>query len=593
MSGTRKTLTFQGVGASPGMVLGRAYTLDRARVRCPTRHLQGGATEIRAEKDRLRAAFAQSSEQIGRVHARLEPQSDQAQILETHLLILKDPMFVGESLRLIEKENINAEWAVRRQVARFKGIFFDMESDYFRERFSDVEFIGERVLRNLLGVSDALDVEGEEIPEGSIAVARDLSPADLATLLRRREIKGIVTDRGAKTSHVAILARAQGMPCVVGADHISDEIHRGDLVAIDGQRGTVTVHPSPEDIEQFQTKLRRRLASEQALHALRQLPAQSQDGVRVRLMGNIDHIAQLPALLAQGAEGVGLFRTELVFLDREALPDEEEHYEIYRAALRALDGRDITFRTLDLGADKMPHSAAAITEREPNPALGLRGLRYCLCHREIFITQLKALLRAAIHGPMRILLPMISSLDELREAKACLEEARSTLTAEGVEFRGDVPLGAMIETPSAAWSADKLARECDFLSIGTNDLVQYTLAFDRQNREVAYLYQPLHVAIVRALQFAVDAGHAAGLPVSMCGEMAGDPLCTLLLLGLGLDELSMVGPQIPIVKRLIRATRADDARDFIDRLKACDGDVERDRFVREEMSRRFGDWLAD
>lgn len=592
MSGTLKAVTFQGVGASPGMVLGRAYTLDRARVSCPTRHLTGGSAEIQAEKSRLKAAFSLSSEQLDRVHGRLDPGSDQALILETHLLMLKDPMFLGEALRLIEQERINAEWVVQRLVKRFKGIFFDMENDYFRERYSDIEFIGERVLRNLLGYRDDLDVEGEEIPEGSIVVARDLSPADVAMLLRRSEIKGFVTDMGAKTSHVAILARAQGLPCVVGAAHVSDEIHRGDLVAIDGQQGTVTVHPSPDDIEEFQKKLRRHLASEQSLLALRALPACSEDGVRVRLMGNIEHIAQMPTLLAHGAEGIGLFRTELLFLERQALPDEEEHYGIYRAALRALDGRTVTFRTLDLGADKMPHAAMAIADREPNPALGLRGLRYCLRHKDIFITQLKALLRAARHGPMRILFPMISSLDEMRAAKECLAEARALLEEEGVDFREDVPLGAMIETPSAAWSADKLARECDFFSIGTNDLIQYALAFDRQNREVAYLYQPLHVAIVRALEFVVTAGHAAGIPVSMCGEMAGDPLCTFLLLGIGFDELSMVGTQIPLVKRLIRAARAQEARDFLSQLKACDSVRECERFVQEEMSRRFGEWLS-
>lgn len=592
MSGTMKTVTFNGVGASPGMVLGRAYTLDRARVSCPMRHLSGGPSEVQAEKSRLKQAFSLASEQLDRVYGRFDSRSDQALILETHLLMLKDPMFLGEALRLIEQECINAEWVVCRLVARFKSAFTEMENEYFRERYADVEFIGERVLRNLLGYRDDLEFEGEDIPAGSIIVARDLSPTDTAVLLRKGEIKGFVTERGAKTSHVAILARARGLPCVVDAAHVSDKIHRGDLIALDGQQGTVTVHPSPEDIERFQKNLRRHLAFEQTLHALRDLPACSDDGVRIQLMGNTEHVDQLPSLLANGAEGIGLFRTELLFLDRSSMPDEEEHFEIYCAVLRALGGRTATFRTLDLGADKIPHTKApGLMEREPNPALGLRGIRYCLRHRDVFITQLKALLRAARHGPMRILFPMISTLDEMCAGKECLDEARSQLEAEGLPFAADIPLGAMIETPAAAWSSDKLAHECDFFSIGTNDLIQYALAFDRQNREVAYLYQPLHVAIVRTLEFIVHSAHDAGIPVAMCGEMAGDPLYTFLLLGLGFDELSMIGAQIPLVKRLVRAARVCDARDFLDRLKACDSVKESELFFKEEMTRRFGEWL--
>ncbi|MDR0964969.1 MAG: phosphoenolpyruvate--protein phosphotransferase [Myxococcales bacterium] len=590
-TGTQAAVTFRGVGASPGMVLGSAYTLDRARVSAPMRHLSGGPTEVQAEKARLKSAVALATEQLDRLHRRFDPRSDQALILETHLLMLKDPMFLGEALRLIEQEAINAEWVVCRLVARFKSAFTDMENDYFRERYADIEYIGERVLRNLLGYRDDLELDGDDIPSGSVVVARDLSPADVAVLLRKSGVEGIVTDMGAKTSHVAILARARGLPCVVGAANLSNAVHRGDLIALDGQQGSVTLHPSPEDIERFQEQRHRYLAFGQSLNALKELPACSEDGVRVQLMGNTEHIDHLSSLLDHGAEGIGLFRTELLFLDRQELPDEEEHFEIYRAAIEALDGRPATFRTLDLGSDKMPSASAALTEREPNPALGLRGLRYCLRHRDVFIPQLKALLRAACHGPMRILFPMISSIDELIVGKECIAEARAQLEAEGKPFCADIPVGAMIETPAAAWSADKLARACDFFSIGTNDLIQYVLAFDRQNHQVAHLYQPMHVAVVRALEFVVQSAHAAGIPVAVCGEMAGDPLYTFLLLGIGFDELSMVGAQIPLVKRLIRAARAQEARDFLDQVKGCDSVEQCELLVQEEMARRFGKWL--
>ena len=581
-------LTIQGVGASAGLAVGRAFAIDRARVDWSMRRLPDEPDAVPREKDRLLRAFADSREKLLRILDSLEPSSEQASILETHLLMLKDPMFMGEALQLIEKERINAEWALNRLVQRFKGVFSGIKDEYLRERSSDIEFVGEQILRHLAGRGDDMEAGGRAIPPGSIIVARDLSPADATTLLRRTEVKGIVTDLGAKTSHVAIIARALGLPCIVGAQGASDATRTGDLVVLDGETGGVTVNPAKKFLEDVQNKLRRLQTAEAAAHALKKLPAVSLDGRRVRLMGNMDDPFQLPLVSSSGAEGVGLFRTEILFLDRKDLPDEEEHFAIYSRAVRALGGKPITFRTLDLGADKMLRlSDTPMARGEPNPALGLRGVRYCLRHRDLFILQLKAILRAAALGPVRILLPMITELSEVREARACIEEAAEALRREGREFSENVPLGAMIETPGAVWSADRLARACDFFSVGTNDLIQYALALDRQNADVAYLYSPFHIAVLRGLRFTTEAAHQAGIPISMCGEMAGDPLCTFLLLGLGMDTLSMVFGQIPKVKRILRAASASEAQAFAEEVMAM-GDVrECERFVREEMERRF------
>jgi phosphotransferase system enzyme I (PtsI) len=420
-------------------------------------------------------------------------------------------------------------------------------------------------------------------PEGAIVVARDLSPADTALLLHERKLAGFVTDLGTPTSHTAIVARALGVPAVVGVARASGSAGRGDWIVVDGARGTVILNPTPEERSDYQTARERYLAHERELLSTRDLPATTLDGVTVRLVGNIEFAEEVESLLDHGGEGVGLYRTEFLFLSRTDLPGEEEHYQNYRQILETLAPRPVTIRTFDLGADKLPAGQKAHAE---NPALGLRALRYCLRQPDLFRAQLRGLLRAGAHGNLKIMFPMVSGVAELRAAKGFLLDVAEELRAEGTRVELP-PVGIMVELPSAALIADRLATECDFLSIGTNDLIQYTLAIDRQNKDVAYLYRPMHLAVLRTLALICDAGRRAEIPVSMCGEMAGEPLYALVLLGLGLSELSMNGPSIPLVKRVVRAARASDGRELLDRLLELTAAEDIDRAVREEMANRF------
>jgi phosphotransferase system enzyme I (PtsI) len=587
-------ISMSGIGVSAGVALGRAYTLDRARVAFP-KHRLPTEEDARREQMRLKTAFELSDLQLAEIKSRVGAGEggEHALILEAHRLMLKDALFAEEAMRLISEEHINAEWAVRRVVKKLKTAFEDIEDDYFRERRADIEFVGDRVVKNLLGQVVDVDPEGEEIPPGCVLVAHDLSPADATVLMRRGQVAGFVTDVGAQTSHMAIVARAKEIPGVVGAGRASEVIKRGDLVAIDGHSGQVVVNPTDEQVAGFQEAMRRHLATEQAMLRIRDLPTVSADQVRITLMANMEFSEQVPSLLAHGAEGVGLYRTEFLFMERETTPTEEEHFEAYRAVLQGMGTRPVTIRTLDLGADKMPRVAGKRREKEPNPALGLRAVRYCLKNRDVFHTQLRGLLRASPCGNLRIMFPMISGLTELREARSALEQAKEELAREGVPFASRIAVGIMVETPAAAWAADKLAEECDFFSIGTNDLIQYSMAIDRQNREVAYLYRPLHIAILRAIRFVVQAAHGAGIPISMCGEMAGDPMNALILLGLGMDELSMVPAQIPVVKRIVRQATAEDGRKLVEQAFKLSTAEEIERFVKSEMQVRFGRLLEE
>jgi phosphotransferase system enzyme I (PtsI) len=580
------TTILVGLAASPGIAIGRCWTIDRRRVRTPKRKL--GPEEVEAELSRLKNALEISDLQLADVRAKIAKGeaggADHTAILDMHRMMLKDEMLVLEAQRLIREERLNAEWAVKRALRKIKGAFHEQADEYFRERRADIDFVGERVVKNLVG--QPVDVD-DLPPEGAIIVAHDLSPADTALLLHERKIAGFVTDVGTKTSHTAIVARALELPAVVGVGRISTLAERGDWVVVDGARGTVVINPTPEERTGYQDARDRYLAEERQLLADKDLPATTLDGTTVRLVGNIEFAEEVPSLVAHGGEAVGLYRTEFLYLQRDELPSEEEQYDNYAEMLEALRPRPVTIRTFDLGGDKLP---AGFRSHAENPALGLRAIRYCLRQPDMFRSQLRALLRAAPHGNLRIMFPMISGIVELRAAKRALYEARDELVKEGHEIEVP-PIGIMIELPSAAMVADRLARECDFFSIGTNDLIQYTIGIDRQNKDVAYLYRPLHLSVLRMVKNVCDAGRSAAIPVSMCGEMAGDPVNALVLIGLGVTELSMNGPSIPFVKRVVRAARASDAQALVDRLLALTAADEIEREVRTEMARRFP-WLV-
>ena len=581
------TTILVGIGASPGIAIGRCWPVDRRKVRTPKRRL--GPDEVEPELGRFRTALELSEAQLAEVrHKVAEAEGgsagDHTAIIDMHRMMLKDEMLVLEVQKLVREERINAEWAVKRVVRKIKGAFSDAADEYFKERRADVDFVGERIIKNLLG--QQVDVE-EPPPEGAIVVAHDLAPADTALLLHERKVSAIVTDAGAKTSHTAIVARALEVPAVVAVGRITTLADKGDWIIVDGARGVVIINPTASERADYEVARERFLEHERELLRTRDLPAATEDGVTLRMAGNIEFAEEVPSLLNHGGEAVGLYRTEFLYLQREQLPTEEEHYQDARRILEALAPRPVTIRTFDLGGDKLPAGLRAHAE---NPALGLRAIRYCLRQPEMFRAQLRGLLRASVHGNLRIMFPMVSGVAELRAARRVLLEVREELKREGRDLPLP-PVGIMIELPSAAVIADRLAQEADFFSIGTNDLIQYTIGIDRQNKEVAYLYKPLHLAVLRMLKNVCDAGRAAGIPVSMCGEMAGEPQNALVLLGLGLTELSMNGPSIPLVKRIIRAARADDGRLLLERLLALTAADDIEREVKHEMSRRFGGLL--
>lgn len=576
------TLNLKGIGASPGVAVGHAFILDRKRVRTPKLRL--AEAEVEPERMRMRTALELSDRQLAELKEQITRSEghDHALILEAHRLMLHDPMLVDEVDKLIVEDRINAEWAVRRVARKLKHLFDNIPDEYFRERRSDVDYVADRVVRNLMG--QVVDEE-VEIPAEAVVIAHDLSPSDAAMMARSGRVAGFVTDLGGQTSHTAIVARARETPAVVGAGKASEQISPGDLVALDGSSGVILVNPTTDQLALFREAQRVQQQSEQLALRSKDLPATSVDGFRIRLNGNMEFLEEIPSLLAHGAEGIGLYRTEFMFLDRKNVPSEEEHYRAYKQVLEAMGGRPVTIRTLDLGGDKVPSKTKH--EKEPNPAMGLRAIRYCLAHRELFRAQLRALLRASAHGNLRLMFPLISGMSELREARSELEACRTELSRAGVPMGKRFPVGIMVETPSAALIADRLAQEAEFFSVGTNDLIQYTLAIDRQNRDVAYLYKPLHLSVLRSIQNIVAAAKSAGIPVSMCGEMGGDPIYALVLLALGFDELSMTAGQIPVVKNILRSAKRAEAQALLNSAMELTTAEEIERYIRTEMERRF------
>lgn len=571
-----------GAGASPGIAIGRAFPIA---TRVAVSETGIAPDEVDSEISRLEGALRDTDQQLEELQRQLAQQGRGAgqDIVEAHRLILKSPELAEEIPRMIREERVGAAWAVRRTIDALSARFAALADPYFRERGSDVDAIAERLLRTLLGMPELRPEEGA--PSGSIAVGTELSPLD-PLQLKRAGIIGIVTRGGGKTSHGAILARALGIPYVAGVRSLPDRILPGDRLVVDGSRGEVVLDPDQDTERAFEEIAAANVALAERLASTRSLSAVTRDGVSVHLAANVESLSEIDAAVDLGAQSIGLFRTEFLYLERPDLPTEEQQYLDAAAVVRALAGRPATFRTLDLGGDKVP--ACMQRPRGANPALGVRSIRLSLVRQDIFRAQLRALYRASALGPIRILLPLISGVTELAQARAICREVCAELAAEGLAHDASTPVGAMIETPSAALTVDHLARECDFFSIGTNDLIQYAFATDRDNEEVVHLYQPLHPAVLRSLKCIVEAANAADRPVSLCGDMAGQPTFTLVLLGLGLRDLSMTPRQIALVKAVVRASSLSEAEDLVARALALGSEVEVEQLVNGVMTERFG-----
>jgi len=548
-----------GIGVSPGVSIGEINLLNQSS---SVEGLPIKAAEVEGELERFRWALGQAREQLQEIKQTVSSKKhlrEHLYILDTHLLILEDEMLIQETEQSIKELNCSEE-ALKKTLHKLRQMFENIEDEYLRERSSDVDAVGGRLMRILTGEQQRSITE---IGHKALVVANDLSPADTMQMDRER-VLGFVTDRGGQTSHTAILARALEIPAVVGLETITSLVYDRLPAIIDGSSGIVILNPSEETFKEYLKRKQSHEYLEEELHSFKDLPAITTDNQRIALRGNLELASEFSAAHKHGTEGVGLYRTEFLFLGRPEPPSEEEQFEAYREILTEMQPHPVTIRTLDIGGDKIVSQLNV--EGEANPAMGLRAIRFSLREGTLFKTQLRAILRASVFGKVRIMFPMISGIAELRTCKRILRDVQDCLHKEGVAFDHDIEIGMMIETPSAVLLAPFFAKEVNFFSIGTNDLIQYCLAVDRGNEHVAYLYDPLHPAILKAIKIVCEAASEHAVDVCLCGEMAGEPLYALVLLGLGLNELSMNPPSIPRVKRVLRQVSRRDGEALVDQL---------------------------
>ncbi len=551
------TLCLYGQGVVRGYAIGRAVVMSAASLEVA--HYRIAAEDVESEQRRFTQAVDETVHDLGQMAEGLPADAPRelGVLLSVHAMLLQDPMLVQSVCQLIAERQYNAEWALTAQGQILVEQFALMEDAYLRERGADVRQVIERVLRVLSGSVHWLPNLDAVAADGSlIVVARDISPADMMRL-RGGRFGAFLTDLGGATSHTAIVARSMNVPAVVGMGQVRTLVRDGDQLIVDGLNGLVLVNPSGAVLREYQERQAAFLRARDELKALRFAPAVTLDGILIRMEANIELPEEAADALAAGAEGIGLFRSELLFMGRPDLPDEHEQYEAYASVVRTMAGRPVTIRTLDIGADKTLDGEATVAT---NPALGLRAIRYCLANPEMFNVQLRALLRAAAHGPIRVLFPMVSHMHEIRAARRALARAAEELRAEGLPHDADVQVGAMVEIPAIAIAIEPFAEALDFLSIGTNDLIQYVLAIDRGDTDVASLYDPMHPAVLRLIAHTINAGERVGKPVSICGEMAGDVRVTRMLLGLGLTGFSMHPQQLLDVKKEIRKAHSNALR---------------------------------
>jgi phosphotransferase system enzyme I (PtsI) len=578
-----RTTLLRGIGASPGISIARALVLQHETA--PTYRLLVARGELTAECARFQAALRLSVRQLKEIKARIVETlgKEHGYVFDAQLLMLQDPLLVDGILSTIRRDRVNAEWAVETTLKQLAAVFDDLKDEYLRERKGDVFDVGGRLLRNLTGGGDHLR---ERLSGEYILVSDDIRPSD-TTQLDWSQLAGLAMQAGSRTYHTAILAQSLGLPCVVGVADLMQRVEPGATLILDGSRGLVLVNPSRHALREYRRRRTEQAALGRRLLRRRHLPAATRDGRRVALQANIELPEESATAARQGAEGIGLFRSEwFVVKSGGEVPDEEEQFQIYRKLAQEMRPHPVIVRTFDIEPEQI---AGERGSTQPNPVLGMRATRLLLEHKDVLKTQLRALLRARVHGNLKVMFPMVSGVEELRKARAVLEEAKEELRAAGREFDPQLACGVTLEVPSAAATADLLAREAQFLSIGTNDLIQYYLAVDRSNERVSQLYQPLHPAILRILRFVIDAGRRAEVPVAVCGEIASDPLLVVILIGLGIDELSMTAAAIPHVKDFIRKLTAREAREIAEKALELSTPDE----VAEFVAGRVGDRIPE
>lgn len=568
-----------GIGASPGIAIAKAFVLKHEEIIIETKQTE----DFTAEMQRLENALVRSKSQLEKIYekAAAELGEEEARIFTAHLMVLEDPEYIGQIKEAMEGQSITADNATKQVTDMFVAIFDAMEDEYMKERAADIRDVGGRLIRNILGVKDP---DLGAIHEESIIIAYDLTPSDTA-MMNKEKVLGFATDIGGRTSHTAIMARSLEIPAVLGLKTITEAAKDGDWIIVDGNNGDVLVNPDPQTLDAYRQKQEEYRRFLEELAELKELPAKTLDGTEVELVGNIGTPKDVEGVLRNGGTGVGLYRTEFLYMDSDTMPDEEKQYKAYKEVLESMGEHPVIIRTLDIGGDKkLPYLKL---EDEMNPFLGLRAVRLCFAQPELFKTQLRAILRAGVYGNAHIMFPMISNVQEVRQAKGILEECKEELRKEGIPFDEHIKVGIMVEIPSAAVAADIIAKEVDFFSIGTNDLCQYSLAVDRMNETVSYLYQPLSPAILRLVKMVIDAAHNAGEGkfTGMCGEMAGDPKAALILLGLGLDEFSMSASSVPQIKKIIRSVEISHAQAIAEKALSLDTEEAVLRLVDEELNK--------
>ncbi|HWO96220.1 MAG TPA: phosphoenolpyruvate--protein phosphotransferase [Bacillus sp. (in: firmicutes)] len=564
-----------GIAASSGIAIAKAFRLENPELTVE----KTAVADTDAEITRFEQAIVQSTSELEVIkeHARKELGEDKADIFAAHLLVLNDPELINPIKDKIKTEQVNAEYALNEVATMFVNMFESMDNEYMKERAADIRDVTKRVLAHLLGVTIA---NPSMISEEVVIIAEDLTPSDTAQL-NRQYVKGFTTDIGGRTSHSAIMARSMEIPAVVGTKTVTTDIANGVLVIVDGLDGQVIVDPDPETVKAYEEKKAAYEAQKAEWAKLVNEKTVSADGHHVELAANIGTPEDVKGVLANGGEGVGLYRTEFLYMGRDTLPTEEEQFDAYKTVLERMEGKPVVVRTLDIGGDKeLPYLDLP---KEMNPFLGFRAIRLCLEMQDMFRTQLRALLRASVHGNLKIMFPMIATLDEFRQAKAILMEEKEKLQAEGVAVSDNIEVGMMVEIPSSAVIADLFAKEVDFFSIGTNDLIQYTLAADRMNERVSYLYQPYNPAILRLIKMVIDAAHKEGKWAGMCGEMAGDEIAIPILLGLGLDEFSMSATSILKARSQIRHLSKSEIEKYVNEILSMNTTEEVITFVKSKF----------